>query len=381
MKRVYFDNAASTPLLPEVIEKMTTVLTECYGNPSSIHFFGRKSRTIIEESRKTIANYLNASLGEVFFTSCATESNNLCLKMAVEHLGIERIISSPTEHHCVLHTIEALDAKIESVQLSVNEFGSIDLNELQSILEADSKKTLVSLMYVNNEIGTKHPVDLIAEICEKNNAFLHCDAVQAIGKFDVDTSKNKISFLSGSAHKFHGPKGIGFVYINQDNIIPPLIHGGAQERNMRSGTENVAGIAGMALALEMAIEEKEERKAKILSLRNQLKLGLKELIPEIKFNGLQGEDEFLYTVLSASFPAGAKTELLNFNMDIAGIAVSGGSACSSGVENTSHVLEAIGHDPKRKTIRFSFSHLNTMEEVEYVLQKISEFYPKNLGVE
>ena len=376
MKRIYFDNAASTPLLPEVIDRMTTILKEDYGNPSSIHFYGRKSRSIIEESRKVLANYFKASIGEIFFTSCATESNNQCIKMAVEYLGIERIISSPTEHHCVLHTVAALDKKIESVSLSVDAKGCIDLDELKTLLVNSDQKTLVSLMFANNEIGTVHPMQEISNICSEHKALLHCDAVQAIGKFDIDINQIKMAFLSGSAHKFHGPKGIGFVYINGDNIIPPLLHGGSQERNMRSGTENVVGIAGMSLALEKAFEEHDTRKEQIVQLRTRLKNGLQKLIPSIEFNGLQEEGQFLYTILSASFPPGPKTELLNFNLDISGIAISGGSACSSGVENTSHVLDAIGHDPTRKTIRFSFSHLNTLEEVDYVLDKLSGFYPK-----
>ncbi len=374
MRRIYFDNAATTPLLPEVADHMSQLLKEEFGNPSSIHFFGRKARTIIEDSRKKIASHLGASIAEIFFTSCATESNNLCLKNSVRHLGIKRIISSPVEHHCVTHTLASIKDEVEVVMMQVDELGRISLSELEDLLKGSKDETLVSLMYANNEIGNLNPIEKISSLCKEHKALFHCDAVQAVGKFPIDVSKVRFSFLSGTAHKFHGPKGVSFVYINGDNNIPPMIHGGAQERNMRSGTENVYGIAGMSLALDKAVEEMQQRKTKILKIRNILKDGLLKIDPKIRFNGVQDDDNFLYTVLSVSFPKGPKSELLHFNMDIAGICISSGSACSSGVENDSDVLTAIGHDPNRKTIRFSFSHFNSEDEVDYVLTKIHSFY-------
>lgn len=374
MKRIYLDNAATTPILSEVAEHMSVLLREEFGNPSSIHQPGRKARTIIEDARKLIAGHLGASIGEIFFTSCATESNNQCLKMAVFELNIERIISSPLEHHCVKHTVEHLSQYVETILLEVDETGKINLNQLKELCEDKSKKTLVSLMFANNEIGNINPIENISEICKENEVLFHCDAVQAVGKFPIDVNDIYFSFLSGTAHKFHGPKGISFVYINGDNIISPLLHGGAQERNMRSGTENVYGISGMAMAFDKCIQNMDKRKEHILMLRDRLKSGLSAEISDMQFNGFQEDGHFLYTVLSASFPQHKKSDLLHFNLDIAGICASAGSACSSGVENDSHVLEAIGHDPNRKTIRFSFSHYNTVEDIDFTINTLSKLY-------
>ena len=373
--RVYFDNAATTPLDPEAINAMTDCMKHHFGNPSSIHSEGRKARAIIEEARKTVAKSLNASIGEIFFTSGGTESNNMGLKCAVRDLGVQRIISSPIEHHCVLHTLEALH-KFQNVQidfLNVDQKGRIDLNQLESFLTDNTKKTLVSLMHANNEIGTMINLEKVAFICQKHGAFFHSDTVQTIGHFPIDVSKLKINFLSGAAHKFHGPKGVGFIYINNCETVHPFIDGGSQERNMRGGTENVYGIVGLAKALELANARLEERKSQILSVKDHLKQRLSEAFDGVEFNG--DEDHSLYTVLSVSFPPSPKADLLLFSLDINGVSASGGSACSSGADEGSHVLTALENDPERKTIRFSFSHLNTIEEADFVIDKLKSILP------
>jgi cysteine desulfurase len=356
--RIYFDNAATTPISEEVIEAMSNTMRTLHGNPSSIHSDGRKARAAIEEARKKVANLISASIGEVFFTSGGTESNNMVLKNVVRDLGVTRIISSPIEHHCVLHSIAALAAenKVQVIELAVDATGHIDFFELETLLQDKTQKTLVSLMHGNNEIGTLLDMEQVSKLCAEYNAYFHSDTVQTMGHFLIDISKTKIHFLSGAAHKFHGPKGVGFVYINSESMLKPFIDGGEQERKMRGGTENVYGIVGMAQALQLAYLHLGERKEKILSIRNYMKLKLAEGFEDIRFNG---DDKGLYTVLSVSFPHSPKSELLLFNLDINGVSASGGSACSSGVEGGSHVLTAIGDDPDRKTIRFSFSHYNT----------------------
>ena len=379
--RVYFDNASTTPLLPEVKEVMKDVIDNHYGNPSSIHLFGRQSKTIIEDARKQIAERINASTGEVFFTSGATEANNMSLFGSVRDLGVQRIISSPTEHHCILHTLDVISDQdgVEVVYLTVDKNGSINLEELAEVLQEGNKKTLVSLMQANNEIGTLHPIELIAQLCQSHNALFHCDMAQSIGKYPLDLNTTPIAFLSGSAHKFYGPKGVGFVYVNNDNIIKPMFHGGDQERGMRSGTENIYGIAGMAKAYSMAYDEMEERHNYVSRLKKHFKTRLINELYDIQFNG--DEEHQLYNVLSVSFPPSEKAPLIMMNLDIAGISASAGSACSSGVESDSHVLSAIGHDSTRKTVRFSLSHLNTLEEIDFVMQKLKKITPVPQDVE
>ena len=378
--RVYFDNAATTPIASEVIKVMTQALKTLYGNPSSIHADGRSVRTAIEEARKTIANGLRASIGEIFFTSGGTESNNMVLKNSVRDLGVRRIISSPIEHHCVLHTLETLkkttDVVVEFVK--INPEGRIDLVHLdeilrnetptQSELRGSGEKTLVSLMHANNEIGTMIDIEAVAQICAAHNAYFHSDTVQTMGFFPIDVNKTKIHFLTGAAHKFHGPKGTGFVYINSEANLKPFIDGGSQERNMRGGTENVHGIVGMAKAFELAYKNMDVRRNKILKVRNYFKNRLLENFQDIQFVG--DTEGGHYKVMNVSFPNSSKAELLLFSLDIAGIAASGGSACSSGAEGGSHVLDALEIDPSRKCIRFSFSHYNTVEEVDYVIEKL-----------
>ncbi len=377
MDRIYLDNAATTPVDPEVMNVMMKAMQENYGNPSSIHAEGRTARAAIEQARRTIAQCIGASIGEIFFTSGGTESNNMVLKCAVRDLGVERIISSPIEHHCVLHSLEALEKRgqVEVTMLNLDEKGRIDLAELENLLKAGDKKTLVSLMHSNNEIGTMIDMERIAELCAGYDTYFHSDTVQTIGYFPIDVSKTRISFLSGSAHKFYGPKGVGFIYINGDNIIQPFLDGGSQERNMRGGTENLYGIIGMAKALELAREQQEARRDKIQSLKSYLKAQLEVNFEDIQFNG-DPDGRSHYKVLSASFPESPKADLLLLNLDIAGISVSGGSACSSGVDAGSHVINALHPDSPRKTIRFSFSHHNTKEEINFLLEKLKEILPE-----
>lgn len=372
MDRIYFDNAATTALDKEVLEEMLPYMQGYYGNPSSIHADGRQTRTAIEKARRRIALGLGASIGEIFFTSGGTEANNMALKCAVRDLGVERIISASTEHHCILHTLDFLekDNGVEAIYLEVDSKGCVSLDELVAILTASEKKTMVSLMYANNEIGTLHPFEKIASICEEHGALYHSDTVQAVGQFPIDVSKTNISFLAGGAHKFHGPKGVGFIYINGNNIIKPFIDGGSQERNMRGGTENLYGIVGMAKALEMSVQQMEERRLHIDELRSYMKSEIKKHVTGAIFNGCQ--ENYLHKVLSVSFPPSTNGDMLLMLMDMSGISASGGSACSSGVEHESHVLAAIKGDETYKTARFSFSHHNTKEEVDIVVAKLKE---------
>lgn len=374
--RIYFDNAATTPVAPEVLEVMTHAFREYYGNPSSIHAEGRKARAAIEQARKTVAQCLGASIGEVFFTSCGTESNNMILKGSVKDLGVQRIISTKTEHHAVTHPLEKMEKEgvVEVVWLSQDEKGHIDPDELREVLASSEAKTLVSLMHANNEIGTMIDLNEISEICREYGALFHSDTTQTIGYFPIDLSKTKINFITGSAHKFYGPKGVGFIYINGDNILKPFIEGGAQERNMRAGTENIAGILGLAKAMELSYDHLEERQEKIRALRQYMIDQLTSQLDDIQFNG-DWDGRTHYKVLSVSFPPSEKSELLLLNLDIAGISVSGGSACSSGADAGSHVLSELLGDSPRKTIRFSFSHKNTKEEVDIVVRKLKELIP------
>jgi len=374
--RVYLDNAATTAMSKEVIEKMTEVMLSTYGNPSSIHAEGRAARSLIEESRKKVANAIGASVSEIFFTSSGTESNNTFLNCAVRDLGVQRIISSCTEHHCILHTLEKLEqeGKVEVVLLDVCGKGIVNLEKLQRLLADKSKKTLVTLMHSNNEIGTMIDLNEVSDICKANDALFHSDAVQTLGFYPIDVSKTKLDFLSGSAHKFHGPKGCGFIYINADNQLKPFITGGSQERNMRAGTENTYGIVGLATALELAISNMDAHREYVTAMRNHFIEQLEKNFEDIQFNGdYLGRAHF--KVVSVSFPPSPKSELMLLNLDICGISASGGSACSSGAEVRSHVLNGIGAAAGRKSIRFSFSHYNKMEEVDYVIEKLKHIIP------
>ncbi len=367
--RIYLDNASTTQISQEVLDVMIPAMQAHYGNPSSIHAEGRQVRAAIENARKTIANQLNASIGEIFFTSGGTESNNMAIKCAVRDLGVKRIISSPIEHHCVLHTLDHLREHhgVEVHLLKVDAHGRINYEELATVLSmADAPKTLVSLMHANNEIGTLLDMNKVSELCQSNNALFHSDTVQTMTHFPIDVEELKIDFFSGSAHKFHGPKGVGFIYINGNNNIKPLLDGGSQERNMRGGTENVYGIVGIAKAMELACTNMSAWKETICDTRDYLIEQLKNRVEDIQFN-TPLDEESLYTVLSVSFPKSDRSEMLLLGLDIAGISCSGGSACTSGSEKGSHVVEALNADPGRKTIRFSFSHYNTREDIDQLM--------------
>ncbi|PRD47891.1 cysteine desulfurase family protein [Sphingobacterium haloxyli] len=371
--QVYFDNAATTPLDPEVIKVMTETMQDHYGNPSSIHAHGRQARTIVEKARKTIASLLKASPSEIFFTSGGTEADNMAIVRSIIDMGITRAITSPLEHHAVLHTLEDL-AQRGVIQLDfvrIDERGHVDLAHLRDLL-SQHPRTFVSLMHANNEIGTLTDIRTVSEICQEFNAIFHSDTVQTMGHYEHDLSTLHIDFLTGAAHKFHGPKGVGFIYINGKNKIRPLIYGGAQERNMRGGTENVYGIVGLAKALEMCYQDMETHRAYIQDLKDYMCTELRKNIPQITFNGDITSAGSLYTVLNVSLPCAEIADMLLFSLDIAGISASGGSACSSGSQIGSHVLQALGGDPDKPSVRFSFCKYNTKEEVDFVVKKLTE---------
>ncbi|WP_099365765.1 cysteine desulfurase family protein [Sphingobacterium sp. 1.A.4] len=371
--QVYFDNAATTALDKQVIEAMVKTLNENFGNPSSIHAHGRETKTIVEKARRTVAKLLNASPSEIFFTSGGTEADNMAIVRAIECYGITHAITSPIEHHAVLHTLEELAhaGKIQLDLLKVDAKGNIDLNHLEELL-AKNPRTFVSIMHANNELGNLTDIKGVSELCEQYDAVFHSDTVQTMGHYKHDLSDLKIDFITGAAHKFHGPKGVGFLYINGKNKIKPLIYGGAQERNMRGGTENVYGIVGLAKALELAYEEMEEHQSHIQGLKDYMKDKLVQEIPGVQFNGETDADKALYTVLNVSLPCTNMGDMLLFNLDIKGVSASGGSACSSGSDIGSHVLRGICADPKRESVRFSFCKYNTKEEVDFVVGVLKE---------
>lgn len=370
MERIYLDNAATTPMDPLVLEAMMPYLTEKFGNPSSIYSFGRESRLAIETARKTVARLLNAHPAEIFFTSGGTESSNTAIISAVRDLGCKRIISSPIEHHAVLHTIEYLAKRGEAVLDFVNILpnGHVDLDHVQALLKASTAKTLITLMHGNNEIGNLLDLDAVAQMAKAHGAVFHSDTVQTVGHFPFDLRKSPIDFITGGGHKFHGPKGVGLLFINERNKIEPFIHGGSQERNMRAGTENLYGIVGFAKALELASANFEKDSQYIRGIKQYMFNKLRTEIADVSFNG-DPEGSSLYTVLSVNFPRSEKSEMLLFNLDINNICASGGSACTSGVE-TSHVIKALGDSDNKATVRFSFSKFNTRDQVEHVIEKL-----------
>ena len=370
--KVYLDNAATTALDKEVLEAMLPIMEQHFGNPSSIHAFGRQTRTILESARKTVAKYLNAAPSEIFFTSGGTEADNMAIRCVVDDLKINHAITTVIEHHAVLHTLEDLEkqGKIKLSFVNLDQKGNVDLNHLEELLSANSR-SLVSLMHANNEIGTLLPIEKVSELCLKYNAIFHSDTVQTMGHYAIDTKKMKVHFLTGAPHKFHGPKGVGFLYINSEVKIHPYITGGSQERNMRGGTENVYGIVGLAKALQIASDHLEEHQKQIKAIKNYMIDQLVHHIPDVKFNGEVGEKS-LYTVLNVSFPPSEKAEMLLFNLDIKGIAASGGSACSSGSQTGSHVLRGIKADMNRPSVRFSFSKYTSKQEIDYTIDKLKE---------
>ncbi|MFT4834765.1 MAG: cysteine desulfurase [Flavobacteriaceae bacterium] len=372
MQRVYFDNAATTPLSEAVFEEMRPFILENFGNPSSIHWHGRQVRSAIEKSRKKVADLLNTSPSEIFFTSGGTEADNTAIRCTVEEYNVKHIITTGLEHHAVLHMVEMLERNgdIQKHLLKVNEQGEIDLAEIDLLLKKHPD-SLVTLMHANNEIGTINDIQAIGSLCKEHDAIFHTDTVQTMAHFRHDLQSLHTNFLVGSAHKFHGPKGVGFLFVNHKKKIHPFIHGGAQERNMRGGTENVYGIIGLAKALELAYADLDNHRKHIESLKSYMIDQLVASIPGIAFNGTSGDmQNSLYTVLNVCLPPNDDNDMLLFNLDINGISASGGSACSSGSNIGSHVLTAIGADPDRGTIRFSFSRYNTKQEVDYVVEKL-----------
>lgn len=375
MNRIYFDNAATTALDPEVLETMMPFFSEKFGNPSSVYSYGRETKMAIEQARKTVARILGCSPGEIFFTSGGTESTNTALNAAIRDLGCKHIITSPLEHHATLHTVEYLahsgQAKLSIVRLT--DKGHVDMEHLEELLAGTTDRSVVTLMHANNEIGNLLKIKAVGDLCEKYNAIFHSDTVQTVGHYPFDLKALKVHFINGAAHKFHGPKGVGILYINENIQIKPYLNGGAQERNMRAGTENIYGIVGFAKALEIATERYEQDSTHVKGLKLYMAEKLKEHFPKVIFNG----DTFgssLYTVLNVSFPMTEKSELLLFNLDMSGICVSGGSACTSGANSVSHVIKAIynGQSTSMVPIRFSFSRHNTTQQVDQVVEKLKE---------
>lgn len=373
MERIYFDNAATTAVDPEVLNAMLPYYSELFGNPSSIYSYGRESRMAIEAARKKIAGLLNVKPGEIIFTSCGTESSNMAIQTSVRDLGCKHIITSAIEHHATLHSVQFLQALgiCEVSYVNLTHDGHIDVVHLETLLKSSSQKTLVTLMHANNEIGNLSDIIYIGELCERYEAIFHSDTVQTLAHFLLDLQAVKVHFISGSAHKFHGPKGSGILFARQGLPNKPLLHGGSQERNMRAGTENVAGIVGFAKAFEMNMESHHEDSVYIRSLKNYLLEKLQASFPQIVVHGDVGERS-LYTVLNVGFPVNDRTEMLSINLDISGICVSGGSACNSGAQGGSHVIKAIYPHESKVPIRFSFSKHNTFEEIDKVVLKISE---------
>ena len=365
--RIYLDNAATTAVESEVLDAMIPYFMEKYGNPSSIYRYGRETRMAVENSRRKVADLLGARPAEIFFTSCGTESTNTAIMGALIEAGCTHIISSPIEHHATLHTVQSVEKRGLATVALVNllEDGQIDLTHLELLLKEAPGKTLVTLMHANNEIGNISDVEAIGKLTHEHGALFHSDMVQTIGHLPIKLSELPVDFVSASAHKFHGPKGSGMLYINSQNRISPFILGGGQERNMRAGTENVTAIIGFSKALEIATERMEEYKTHISALKAFMKSTLAEKVPGIRFTGSQHPDDSLYTVLPVAIPGDMPgMDMLLINLDIQGVCVSGGSACSSGASKGSHVVEAVYGAENLVPVRFSFSHQNTREELE-----------------
>ncbi len=373
MNRIYFDNAATTALDQDVLDAMMPYMTTQFGNPSSIYSYGRETKLAIEKARKSVAALLHAHPSEIFFTSGGTESNNTAILSAIRDLGCKHIITSPIEHHAVLHTVEHYThaGLVTSSTVKLKADGHVDLEDLEQQLANAKERCLVSLMHANNEIGNLLSIKAVGELCEKYHAIFHSDCVQTVGHYPIDLSKLHVHFISGAGHKFHGPKGVGILYINKDVKIKPFIFGGGQERNMRAGTENLYGIVGFAKALENAMANYETDSAGIIAVKKYMMEQLQAHVPEVLFNGDQ-DGSCLYTVLNVSFPKTEMSEMLLFNLDMNGICVSGGSACSSGANQGSHVIQAINNNPDRVAVRFSFCKHNTKEEVDAVIAKVKD---------
>ena len=377
MNAIYLDNAATTSVYTEVIEVMQTAMVENFGNPSSTHQFGRKAKSSLETARKNIAKHFNVSASEIIFTSSGTEADNLILHNAILNLDVTRIITSKIEHHAVLHACDFLQTSENIVveYVNVDAFGTVDVLHLEKLLKASKVKTLVSLMMINNEIGNLLSVHEIANVCKLNNALFHSDTVQVIGHYKIDLQTTMIDFMVASAHKFHGPKGVGFAFFRKGFGIVPMLHGGGQEKGARSSTENVHAILGMEKALEIAHNTLEEDKVHIENLKFYFITELKKISEDFQFNGHSGDiEKSSYTILSVRFPT--QNEMLLFSLDLAGIAVSGGSACQSGSNKGSHVLSEILKDGEedKTSIRFSFSKFTKKEDIDYTILKLKELF-------
>lgn len=376
---IYFDNAATTPLRKEVVDSISEVMLASYGNPSSTHGFGRTAKTHIETARKGIAALLNAAPQEIIFTSGGTESDNMILHSAVKDLGVKHIISSPIEHHAVLHAIEALEQQfgITASYLQLDKKGSIDFDHLEKLLQQKETQILVSLMHVNNEIGNLLDLERVGALCKHYNALFHTDAVQGIGHFNYNLADLSLDFLSAAAHKFHGPKGIGFSYIRKNSGLQAFIHGGAQERGLRAGTESVHNIVGMHKALELAYANLEEEKKQIEALKRYFIEQITAVFPDVRFNGLcDNFDRSTYTLVNLAIPIPQeKALLLDFHLDLNGIACSRGSACQSGSQKGSHVINCLSFDRGEDwpSLRFSFSAFNTQKEIDQLIKVLKDF--------
>jgi cysteine desulfurase len=377
--RVYLDNAATTPIATEVVEAMLPIFKENFGNPSSTHFFGRNAKALIETSRRTIAKFLNCQSSEIIFMSGGTEADNMALHASVFELGVKRIITTNIEHHAVGHTVESLShhGHAEMKLVNIDNKGNVDLNHLEEILQ-DGIPTLVSLMHANNEIATLLPLKKVSEICRKYGAYFHSDTVQTMGHYSFDLQDLDIDFITCAAHKFHGPKGIGFLYVNKKTKVASFIHGGSQERGLRGGTENIYGIVGLAKAVELAYQDVSGHQNHVQSLKSYMIEKLKEFFPDVEFHGEINPEKSLYTVLNVCFPKTNKAGMLLFTLDLKGVAVSGGSACTSGATKGSHVLEGIKADTTRPNVRFSFSRYTTKEEIDFALEQVKSAFELNL---
>lgn len=375
--KVYLDNAATTPIAPEIIEMMSQMMKTHFANPSSVHSFGRESKIIVESARKRIAKLLNTSPGSIFFTSGGTEADNMAIKCAIHDHKITHAITSKISHQAVLYPLQDLDKEgvIKLSYVAIDKDGAVSLSHLKELLK-DNSRTFVSIMHANNEIGTLEDLKQIGEICKEYNAIFHSDTVQTIGHYPFNMQDLNVDFMAASAHKFHGPKGVGFIYISENIKIKPLIRGGGQERNMRAGTENIYGIAALAMAMEMAYEHLEEEVKYIKGLKKYMIEKLQTEMEDVQFYGKCTDIEnSLYTVLSCHFPETDIAEMLLFNLDILGVACSGGSACASGGNKGSHVLTEIAPNSKRPGIRFSFSKYNTKEDIDFTVAKLKELFP------
>lgn len=375
---VYFDNAATTPMRAEVISAMHEVMQTAYGNPSSTHGFGRAAKALLENARKSIAAHFNASAQEIIFTSGGTESDNMILRCAVKDLGVTTIISSPLEHHAILHALDQLKAEGVTVHYVDHDAdGELKYEHLETLLAQDTTKKLVTLMYVNNEIGNLLDVGRVGALCKEYSALFHSDAVQSVGHFKMDMQELPMDFFSAAAHKFHGPKGVGFSFVRKQTQIKPFILGGAQERGLRAGTESVHNVVGMQKALDIAYAQLEEERSHILELKSRFITELKALFPDVQFNGkCSNMGASTYTVVNVGLPVPEdKAALLDFHLDLKGVACSKGSACQSGSGKGSHVIGALQQKGSSDlpALRFSFSGFNTEAEVAYVMEVLREF--------